>query len=92
MTPVTQAGVRAYIVQHVSESLGSDWLADDLRVDDLDLMSEGLIDSFGLAELIAALAEHFHVEDFSDLDSDAITRIGPLSSFVASRVVSNNAS
>lgn len=74
-------------MSHLAESLGVDGLRRDPALDELDLIAEGLIDSFGIVELMGALEDEFGVDlDFTDLDADALTRIGPLSRFVASRV------
>jgi acyl carrier protein len=46
-----------------------------------------VVDSFGIVELIGALEEQFGMEfDFDELPSDDLTRIGPLSSYVASKL------
>jgi acyl carrier protein len=52
-----------------------------------DLLLEGVIDSFGIVELIGALEERYGLEfDFDELAPDDLTRIGPLSSYVAQRL------
>jgi acyl carrier protein len=49
-----------------------------------DLLLEGVIDSFGVIELITQLEQRFGVEfDLDGLDVDDLTRVGPLSEYVA---------
>ena len=51
--------------------------------DDFDLRANGLIDSFGVLELIGALEERFGLElDFDELDPEDLTVVGPLSRYV----------
>jgi acyl carrier protein len=55
--------------------------------DSFDLLLEGVIDSFGIVELIGALEERYGFElDFDELAPDDMTRIGPLSSYVARKL------
>jgi acyl carrier protein len=54
--------------------------------DSFDLLTEGVIDSFGIVELIMRLEERYGFEiDFSELDVDNLTRIGPVSRYVEDR-------
>ena len=52
--------------------------------DDFDLLGEGLIDSFGLLELISGIEDEFGLAiDFESIDAVDLTAIGPFSRFVA---------
>ena len=45
--------------------------------------SKGVIDSFGVVEIIMMLEQRFGIEfDFDELPADDLTRIGPLSAYV----------
>jgi acyl carrier protein len=58
--------------------------------DTLDLLTEGIIDSLGLMELISALGEAVGFEiDFDGLDADHLTVVGPLTQYVAGAVAQN---
>jgi acyl carrier protein len=58
-------------------------LSPETLADDLDLHEAGVIDSFGLIELIAEVEERFEIEiDFEHLDPEHLTRVGPLSRFI----------
>ncbi len=51
--------------------------------DSFDLLIEGVIDSFGIIELIVKLEARYGFEiDFTNLDPDDLTRIGPVSRLV----------
>ncbi len=57
--------------------------------DDFDLLAEGVIDSFGLLELISALeARYATVLDFSDLPVEDLTVVGPLTRHLAAQIQS----
>ena len=54
--------------------------------DDFDFLLNGVIDSFGILEMISALEEAFQIElDLAALDAEQITVLGPLSRYVAER-------
>jgi acyl carrier protein len=52
--------------------------------DDFDLLLNGVIDSFGILEMISAIEEEFRIQlDLALLDAEDITRIGPLARYIA---------
>jgi acyl carrier protein len=52
--------------------------------DDFDLLLSGVIDSFGILEMISAIEDEFRIRlDLALLDAEDITRIGPLTRYVA---------
>lgn len=49
-------------------------------------MLNGVIDSFGILEMINAIEEEFQIQlDLAGLDAEQITILGPLSRYVAER-------
>jgi acyl carrier protein len=79
--------VRAFVLEQVAESLSAKGLTPVATPTDYDLLSEGVIDSFGIIELIGAIEQHFGVTlDFEDVDPDTVTVLGPLSEHVATLV------
>jgi acyl carrier protein len=75
--------VRAYIIGRVAEGLEAKRLEPADVTDDFDLLTEGVIDSFGFVELMLELEERCGVSiDFDGIDADSLTRIGPLSRYV----------
>jgi acyl carrier protein len=75
--------VQEFILGRLQDPLQAKGLAPEEVPPTFDLLLEGMIDSFGIVELIATLEERFGVEfDFDELEADDMTRIGPLSSYV----------
>lgn len=78
MSVDSEAGLRALVL----ERLGLD---GDLPVD-VDLVAEGLIDSFGFLELVVSLEDAVGAElDLEQLPVDDLTRLGPLCAFAAAQ-------
>jgi acyl carrier protein len=83
----TPAEVREFILERVRDPLRAKGLAAPEVPGSFDLLLEGAIDSFGIVELIAALEQRFELEfDFDELSADDMTRVGPLSSYVARKL------
>lgn len=81
------ADIRDFILARLDDPLRAKRLTPAEVPASFDLLLEGMIDSFGIVELIATLEEHFGLEfDFDELDADDMTRIGPLSSYVARKL------
>ncbi|MEZ5098347.1 MAG: acyl carrier protein [Thermoleophilia bacterium] len=86
MSIVEETDVRGYLCGRFAEQLAALGIAPGEEPDDLDLIAEGVTDSFGLLELIGDLEARFGIElDFEDLDPEDLTRLGPFSRYVASR-------
>ncbi len=52
--------------------------------DSFDLLLQGVIDSFGILEMVSSIEEEFRVElDMATLDAEQITILGPLARYVA---------
>jgi len=76
-----------FILERLEGQLAAAGLTPDETRDDYDLLSEGVIDSFGVVEMILELEQRFGVTlDFEDADLDDITEIGPLSAYVATLI------
>ena len=83
MSSVTAAEVRAFLLDHYSEGISANGFEGGAVPDDFDLLTEGVIDSFGILEMIAAMEERFGFEvDFESIDPQDLTVVGPLSRFV----------
>jgi acyl carrier protein len=75
--------VRDVILGHVDEQLAAKGLTPSDVPPSFDLLLEGVIDSFGIVELVMLLEQRFEFElDFDELDADDMTRVGPLSEYV----------
>jgi acyl carrier protein len=81
---VSAEAARELILRDLAEQLEVFGLVSDQVPDDFDLIATGVIDSFGLLQLIASLEEAFGVEiELELLDADLITVIGPLCRHIA---------
>jgi acyl carrier protein len=78
--------VREAILDRAAEELAAKGLTPSDVPDSFDLLLEGVIDSFGVVELIMMLEERFGIAfDFDELPADDLTKIGALSSYVESK-------
>jgi acyl carrier protein len=78
--------VREAILDRAAEELAAKGLTPSDVPDSFDLLLEGVIDSFGVVELIMMLEERFVIAfDFDELPADDLTKIGALSSYVESK-------
>jgi acyl carrier protein len=83
MPPATAAAVRDLILERVDEQLAARGLTPSEVPESFDLLLEGLIDSFGVVEIILMLEERYAIEfDFDELPADDLTKIGPLAAYV----------
>jgi acyl carrier protein len=83
----TAADVQQYILGRIDDPLQAKGLAAADVPSSFDLLLEGVIDSFGIVELISALEERYGLEfDLDELAPDDLTRIGPLSSYVSRKL------
>ena len=83
MRETTADAVRDTILESVVEQLAAKGLTPSDVPASFDLLLEGVIDSFGVVELILLLEQRFEIEfDFDDLPADDLTKIGTLSDYV----------
>lgn len=83
----TAAEVQCYILELVREPLTATGLRPADVPPDFDLLRGGVIDSFGLIEMIVSLEERFSIDiDLEDLEADKLTVVGTLSGFIAREV------
>jgi acyl carrier protein len=83
----TAAEVQQFILGRIDDPLQAKGLAAADVPSSFDLLLEGVIDSFGIVELISALEERYGLEfDLDELAPDDLTRIGPLSSYVSRKL------
>jgi acyl carrier protein len=86
MTALSVAGVRLVMLSCVRKSVAALGISDDSMTDEFDLRSEGVVDSLGFLQLIAEMEQRLGCPiDFSDMDPDQLTRVGPLSAYIAQR-------
>jgi len=84
MKDVTPNNIRQFLLVKYSGTIKALGLNSAVLSDDFDLLLNGVIDSFGILEMVSSIEEEFHVElDLAALDAEQITIVGPLSQFVA---------
>jgi len=87
MKAVEPEEVRKFIEQFVEKKLNAE--GRELPVplsDDCDLLLTGVVDSFGILELMTALSDFCGQDiDFEQLDPDQMTIIEPLCRFVSAQ-------
>src|SRR6266516_431409 len=83
MKPPTADGIRYLILERMDEQLAARGLTPSDVPPTFDLLLEGLIDSFGVVEIILMLEQRFAIEfDFAELPADDLTKIGPPAAYV----------
>jgi acyl carrier protein len=83
MTRTIAEAVHELILERLDEQLAANGLTPSDVPPSFDLLLEGVIDSFGVVEIIMLIEERFGIEfDFDELPADDLTRIGPLSQYV----------
>jgi acyl carrier protein len=81
--PATAEAVREAILDRVAEPLAAKGLTPSEVPPSFDLLLEGVIDSFGVVEMIVMLEERFAVEfDLDDLPADDLTNVDALAEYV----------
>ena len=84
MPDISAGHVRGFLLDHFSERLSAAGFAAQEVPDDFDLLTKGIIDSFGIMELISAVEERFSVAiDFERLPLEDLTVIGPFARYVS---------
>jgi len=86
MKEITEASIRQFLLDKYRNQIGAIGLIPDNLADDFDFLLKGVIDSFGILEMISAIENEFRIQlDLADLDAEQITILGPLSRYVAER-------
>jgi acyl carrier protein len=75
--------VRALILSRLRDSMLEIGLDPSTVDDDFDLLTEGVIDSLGVVELIGVIEQQLGFAiDLSDLEPEHLTVLGPLSRYI----------
>jgi len=84
MNNVTPDKVREFLLTRYYESIIGMQLSLTEIPDGFDLLLSGVIDSFGILEMISAIEAEFQIQvDLALLDAEDLTRIGPLARYIA---------
>ena len=83
MRELTETGIRHFLLDKYREPLEAIGLKPQNLTDDFDFLLNGVIDSFGILEMISAVEDEFRIQlDLAALDAEQITIIGPLCRYV----------
>jgi acyl carrier protein len=90
MNTLTKNDIQAFLLERYSVAIVAGGLDPATVGDDLDLLGAGIVDSFGVLEMISAVEKHFKIKvDFESLDPERMTVLGPFSQFVAENASNN---
>jgi len=80
--------VRSFLLEYFSDPLRGLAVDPNHLPDSFDLLSEGVLDSLGILEMVSAVEEKFAIElDLEEIDPDDLTRIEPFCRYVAAKGV-----
>lgn len=83
---ITQDKVRNFLLTRYASQLETFGYHANEVPDDFDFLLKGIVDSFGILEMISAVEKEFGIEiDMAGLDAEQITILGPLSHYVAAQ-------
>ena len=84
MSDISPERVRQFLLTRYSEPIKGTG-SDPAEVpDSFDFLLSGVIDSFGILEMISSIEDEFRIRlDLAALDAEQITILGPLSQYVA---------
>ena len=84
MKDLTPGNVRQFLLVKYFEPIEALGLTPADLPDDFDFLLRGVIDSFGILEMINAIEDEFQIQlDLATLDAEDITRVGPLARYIA---------
>ena len=84
MTKITSDQVRQFLLMKYGRSIRELGLDPAEIPDSFDFLLSGVIDSFGILEMVSSIEDEFRIRlDLAALDAEQITILGPLSQYVA---------
>ena len=84
MNDITPAKVRSFLLTKYAEAIDMLGFKADEVPDTFDFLLNGVIDSFGILEMISSMEDEFHIQlDLAALDAEQITVLGSLCQYVA---------
>jgi acyl carrier protein len=90
---ITPEQVRNFLLTRYAERIPGGGQSHAEIPDTFDFLLEGIIDSFGVLEMVGAVEEEFGMElDMSGLVAEELTVLGPLARYVAAMVSAQRAS
>jgi acyl carrier protein len=87
---INRENVREFLLTRYSEAIRGMGLNPVDVPDSFDFLLSGVIDSFGILEMISSIEDQFRIRlDLAELDAEQITILGPLSLYVAENAKPN---
>lgn len=84
MERITPEHVRQFLLAKYSQTIEGMGLKPAELPDTFDLLNRGIIDSFGVLDMIMSIENEFQIQvDMATLDAEQITILGPLALYVA---------
>ena len=84
MNQITAEEVRKFLLTKYADSIHGIGLAPTDIGDDFDFLLSGVIDSFGVLEMVSSIEDRFQIRlDMATLDAEQITILGSLCAYVA---------
>jgi acyl carrier protein len=85
MNDITPENVREFLLAKYSQPIRSMGLDPAELPDSFDFLLRGIIDSFGVLEMVTSIEDEFRIQlDMASIDAEQITILGPLSYYIAS--------
>jgi acyl carrier protein len=82
---VQEAEMREYLLESLGDDLAAAGIKSNKVEEDLDLLLDGVVDSFRFAELIADVEERFEIlVDLTKMNPTEVTRLAALSRYLVS--------
>ena len=93
MKTVTANDVRRFLVQYYASQFAARGLQADNVPDQFDLLTEGIVDSLGILEMVSAVEREIGFElDMQALDPEQMTILGPFCAYVEKAAFARNQS
>ena len=84
MDRITPELVRQFLLTKYSQAIEGMGLNPAELPDTFDFLNRGIIDSFGVLDMIMSIENEFQIQvDMATLDAEQITILGPLALYVA---------
>ncbi len=84
MNDLTPDRVRQFLITRYSRAIKEVGIDPTQVPDTFDFLLSGVIDSFGILEMVTAIEDEFRIQlDMATLDAEQITILGPLSQYVS---------
>ncbi len=84
MSDLTAEKVRGFLISRYWQSISGSGANPAELPDSFDFLLSGVIDSFGILEMIEEIENQFQIQlDLTDLSAEEFPILGPLSRFIA---------